>query len=230
MHLRRQGPSPPAERASVSAALEAVGASLYADRPVGVLSGGEQQRLLIAQALLTSPRIMLLDEPLASLDLRSSHDIVHLVDDLRRSRHMTVLFVAHDLNPLLEVLDGIIYIGSADARPRFGAVDDVFTAAWLGDVAALTANRGFLQGHDIGAERCVLLDDEPEPLVQVGAVADEPGPRASVQEVESDQTYRLRLALPHGHCQQETRDYDRSPEDRAGNDKIPKALSRRTGP
>jgi len=99
-------------------------------------------------------------------------------------------------------------------------------AKTLGDVATLAANRGFLQGHDIGTERGELLDDEPEPLVQVGAVADEPGPRASVQEVEGDHAYRLRLALPHGHCQQETRDHDRSPKDRAANDKIPRTLAR----
>ncbi len=123
------GPASAAERAAVNAALEAVGALAYADRPVGLLSGGEQQRLLIAQSLLTDPRLVLLDEPLAALDLRSSHDIVHLVDDLRRQRSMTVLFVAHDLNPLLEVLDGIIYI--ADRVPRAGTVDEVLQSELL---------------------------------------------------------------------------------------------------
>jgi zinc/manganese transport system ATP-binding protein len=123
------GPASASERAAVLSALEAVGAAAYADRAVGLLSGGEQQRLLIAQALLTSPRLMLLDEPLANLDLRSSHDIVHLVDDLRRARSMTVLFVAHDLNPLLEVLDGIVYI--LDRVPRFGSVDEVLHSELL---------------------------------------------------------------------------------------------------
>src|SRR5260370_1300948 len=78
----------------------AVDAALYADQPVGILSGGEQRRLLIAQALLTEPKLLLFDEPLASLDLRSQHEIVHLVDNLRRERSISVLFVAHDLNPL----------------------------------------------------------------------------------------------------------------------------------
>ena len=117
------GPALRTEKAAVWKALEAVEATAYADRPVGLLSGGEQQRLLIAQALLTEPRLLLLDEPLASLDLRSQHEIVHLVDNLRRARDMTVLFVAHDLNPLLEVLDGIVYI--LDGTPICGEPDAV---------------------------------------------------------------------------------------------------------
>jgi len=117
------GPASTAERRTVDEALEAVGASSYAYRPVGLLSGGEQQRLLIAQALLTNPRLLLLDEPLASLDLKSQHEIVHLVDAIRRERHMTVLFVAHDLNPLLELLDGIIFI--LDGHVVCGSLDDV---------------------------------------------------------------------------------------------------------
>jgi zinc/manganese transport system ATP-binding protein len=117
------GPPSQAEKAAVRLALEAVEATAYADRPVGLLSGGEQQRLLIAQALLTEPRLLLLDEPLASLDLRSQHEIVHLVDTLRRARDMTVLFVSHNLNPLLEVLDSIVYI--LDGSPICGALDAV---------------------------------------------------------------------------------------------------------
>jgi zinc/manganese transport system ATP-binding protein len=123
-----------AEQAAVSAALEAVDAAEYADQPVGLLSGGEQQRLLIAQALLTNPQLVLLDEPLASLDLRSGHDIVHLVDNLRRQRGITVLFVAHDLNPLLEVLDGIVYI--ADGTPTCGSVDEVLDSELLSKLYA----------------------------------------------------------------------------------------------
>lgn len=118
-----------AEQALVEEALQAVGAEAYADRPVGLQSGGEQQRLLIAQALLTSPRLLLLDEPLASLDLRSQHEIVHLVDNLRRERDIAVLFVSHDLNPLLEVLDSLIYI--LDGRPVAGTLDEVLQSSLL---------------------------------------------------------------------------------------------------
>jgi zinc/manganese transport system ATP-binding protein len=116
-------PASNAERRQVQQALEAVGAADYADQPVGVLSGGEQQRLLLAQALLTRPRLMLLDEPLASLDLKSQHEIVHLVDTIRRQRGMAVVMVEHDLNPLLEVMDRLIYI--LDGRPVAGSPEQV---------------------------------------------------------------------------------------------------------
>ena len=117
------GPASAAERRAVSEALEAVGASAYADQPVGLLSGGEQQRLLIAQALLTRPQLLLLDEPLASLDLKSQHEIVHLVETIRLDRRMTVILVAHDLNPLLELLDGLIFI--LDGHVVAGTLDEV---------------------------------------------------------------------------------------------------------
>ena len=117
------GPASAAERQVVDEALEAVGASAYADQPVGLLSGGEQQRLLIAQALLTNPKLLLLDEPLASLDLKSQHEIVHLVEAIRTERQMAVILVAHDLNPLLEMLDGIVFI--LNGRVVAGTLDEV---------------------------------------------------------------------------------------------------------
>jgi zinc/manganese transport system ATP-binding protein len=117
------GPASAAERRAVDQALEAVGATAYADRPVGLLSGGQQQRLLVAQALLTNPRLLLLDEPLASLDLKSQHEIVHLVETIRVERHMTVMLVAHDLNPLLELLHGIVFI--LNGQVVAGSLDEV---------------------------------------------------------------------------------------------------------
>jgi zinc/manganese transport system ATP-binding protein len=117
------GPPSIAERRAVDEALEAVGAADYAEQPVGLLSGGEQQRLLIAQALLTNPQLLLLDEPLASLDIKSQHEIVHLVEDIRRQRSMTVMLVAHDLNSMLEMLDGIVFI--LDGRVVAGSLDEV---------------------------------------------------------------------------------------------------------
>ena len=112
-----------ARDARINDALRAVGAESYADAPVGKLSGGEQQRLFIAQALLSDPKILLLDEPLSNLDIASASEIVKLVDDLRRSHGVTVLFVTHDINPLVEVMDRVIYL--AAGRAAVGPVDQV---------------------------------------------------------------------------------------------------------
>jgi len=117
------GPASTAEKTAVLEAMEAVGAAEYADQPVGLLSGGEQQRLLIAQSLLTSPKLLLLDEPLASLDIKSQHEIVHLVEDIRRERGITIMLVAHDLNSMLEMLDGIVFIFRGQLVA--GSLDDV---------------------------------------------------------------------------------------------------------
>ena len=112
-----------AARRQADWALEAVSAREFADEPMGVLSGGEQQRLLIAQALAPDLKVLLLDEPLASLDLRSQHEIVALVDGLRRRHGVAVLFVSHDLNPVLPVVDRVLYI--LNRCPVCGGVDEV---------------------------------------------------------------------------------------------------------
>lgn len=117
------GRSSAAERRKVEEALQAVDADHLAGEPVGVLSGGEQQRLRIAQALVTEPQILLLDEPLASLDLRSRHEIVDLVDRICRERGVTVLFVTHDLNLFLGVLDRVVYL--LDCQPVAAPLEDV---------------------------------------------------------------------------------------------------------
>jgi zinc/manganese transport system ATP-binding protein len=123
------GRASPAERRAVSEALAAVDALSFAEEPVGVLSGGEQQRLLIAEALVTQPRLLLLDEPLASLDLRAQHEFVDLVHRICRERQVTVLLVAHDLTSLLGVLDRVIYV--LDGRPVAAALDDVIQTELL---------------------------------------------------------------------------------------------------
>ena len=110
-------------RRRVDDALAQVGASAYADAPVGRLSGGEQQRLLIAQALLANPRILLLDEPLSNLDIRSANEVVRLVARIGRERQVAVLLVAHDMNPLLGVMDRVLYL--AEGHSAVGRVDDV---------------------------------------------------------------------------------------------------------
>jgi zinc/manganese transport system ATP-binding protein len=114
----------PAGRAAarrVEEAIELVGASAYASRPIGALSGGEQQRLLIAQALVRRPRILLLDEPLDSLDLSNQGAVAALVQRICKEEGVTVLLVAHDVNPILPYLDRVIYFaggGGVEGTPR----------------------------------------------------------------------------------------------------------------
>lgn len=110
-------------RHRVDEMLSRVGALEYAEERVGSLSGGERQRLLIAQALLANPTVLLLDEPLSNLDLRSSHEIVELVHEMAVERQITVLFVAHDINPLLGAMDKVLYI--ARGRAAMGTVEEV---------------------------------------------------------------------------------------------------------
>ncbi|GAC1310191.1 MAG: ABC transporter ATP-binding protein [Vulcanimicrobiaceae bacterium] len=117
-------PLPSRERRTrVDAVLADVGALSLADAAVGRLSGGEQQRLAIAQAIVGRPKLLLLDEPLANLDLRAAADIVALVARLGRERGMTVLLVAHDVNPLLAVLNRVLYL--VDGRAAIGTVDEI---------------------------------------------------------------------------------------------------------
>jgi zinc/manganese transport system ATP-binding protein len=106
-------------RARVDAMLEAVNATAFADARLGTLSGGQQQRVLIAHALIRAPQILLLDEPLANLDIRAVAEIVALLRDLAHAQNITVLISAHDMNPLLAVMDRIVYLaaGRAAAGP-----------------------------------------------------------------------------------------------------------------
>ncbi len=113
----------------VDAAIEMVGAGAYAGRAIGECSGGEQQRLLIAQALVGRPELFLLDEPLDSLDLPNQAAVAALVAELCRSTGVAVLLVAHDVNPLLGYLDRVVYL--ARGRAVEGAVDEVITSETL---------------------------------------------------------------------------------------------------
>ena len=100
--------------------IELVGASAYAERPIGNLSGGEQQRLLIAQAIVHRPDLLLLDEPLASLDYPNQMAITALVGSISREEQMTVMMVTHDVNPIIGQAEKLIYIakqGVVSGRP-----------------------------------------------------------------------------------------------------------------
>jgi zinc/manganese transport system ATP-binding protein len=115
--------------ARVDEVIELVGAQEYAGRPIGELSGGEQQRILIAQALVSGARMLLLDEPLDSLDLNNQQAISSLIQRICREQGVTVLLVAHDVNPLLPFLDRVVYV--AGGRVLSGRPEDVINSETL---------------------------------------------------------------------------------------------------
>jgi zinc/manganese transport system ATP-binding protein len=116
-------------RAQIDRALTAVGAAHLAKQRVDVLSGGEQQRVRVAQALVGEPIALLCDEPLLSLDLRTQQATVALIDERRRASGTAVLFVTHEINPVLPYVDRVLYL--ADGRFRVGTVDEVMTSQSL---------------------------------------------------------------------------------------------------
>ncbi len=118
-----------AARAEVDRALDLVGARELARRPLTETSGGERQRLLLAQALIGRPRLLLLDEPLISLDPHHQRGVVELARSLQAELGLTVLFSAHELNPLLGALDRVLYLGRGQAA--LGTVDEVITGPVL---------------------------------------------------------------------------------------------------
>ncbi|GGW62508.1 ABC transporter ATP-binding protein [Streptomyces caelestis] len=118
-----------AVRRRVDEVLASVGAAAYADVPVGLLSGGERQRVRVGQALATDPRILLCDEPLLSLDLHHQRAVTRLVDDRRRSHGTAVVFVTHEINPVLGLVDRVLYL--ARGGYRVGTPDEVLTSEAL---------------------------------------------------------------------------------------------------
>lgn len=112
-----------ADRARVTELVDEVGATGFADRPVGLLSGGEQQRLRIAQALAGDPALLLCDEPLLSLDLQNQYAVADLIDRRRREHGTAVLFVTHDVNPVLDRVDRVLYLAGGGFRE--GTADEV---------------------------------------------------------------------------------------------------------
>ena len=116
-------------RERVEEVIGLVGATEYATRPIGRLSGGEQQRLLIAQALVSGPELLILDEPLDSLDLPNQTAVAALLARISHQQQVTVLLVAHDVNPLLSYLDRVVYFGSG--RAAAGTPSEVITAPTL---------------------------------------------------------------------------------------------------
>jgi zinc/manganese transport system ATP-binding protein len=118
-----------AAQARVRELVEMVGAEAYAHRPIGQLSGGEQQRLLVAQALARRPKLLMLDEPLDSLDLPNQAAVAALISQICRSEGVAVMMVAHDVNPILTYLDRVIYLGRGGAAA--GTPSQVITSGTL---------------------------------------------------------------------------------------------------
>jgi zinc/manganese transport system ATP-binding protein len=118
-----------ADQRDVGRVLDLVEAGSLAQRPISSLSGGERQRLLIAQALLGQPSMLLLDEPLVSLDPNHQMGVVELVRRVQKELGMTVVFSSHELTPLLGSIDGVLYLGHKSVA--LGAVDDVITPECL---------------------------------------------------------------------------------------------------
>lgn len=119
-------------RTAVDTALAQVGAESYANAPVGALSGGEQQRLRIAQALVGDPEVLLCDEPLLSLDLANQHLVSTLIDRRRRDHDTSVLFVTHEINPILPLVDRVLYL--VDGQFRIGTPAEVMTSEVLSEL------------------------------------------------------------------------------------------------
>jgi len=116
-------------RKEVEQAIQLAGAEEYADRPFSVLSGGEKQRILLAQALIGRPRLLILDEPLTSLDPRNQMRMIECVAKIKLTTGATILFVAHDINPLVDVMDRVMYVAGGGAA--IGSTDDVISSEAL---------------------------------------------------------------------------------------------------
>jgi zinc/manganese transport system ATP-binding protein len=154
------------ERArKVEQALAEVGATEFADRPVGLLSGGEQQRLRVAQALVDNPRVLLCDEPLLSLDLAHQAAVSDLIDARRRAADTAVLFVTHEINPILPLVDRVLYL--VDGRFRVGVPEEVMTSRTLSELYGTKVEVVRVGGqiHVIGAHSD-LCEDTPHHHVE----------------------------------------------------------------
>ncbi len=131
----------------VEQVVELVGASAYARRPIGQCSGGEQQRLLIAQALVRQPRLLLLDEPLDSLDLPNQSAVAALLGRICHQERVAVVMVAHDVNPILHQLDRVVYIaegGAVAGTPAEVITSETLTRLYRTPIEVLRTSGGRL--------------------------------------------------------------------------------------
>jgi zinc/manganese transport system ATP-binding protein len=157
----------PTRRTAVDEMLDAVGATGFADARIGNLSGGEQQRVMIALALISRPKLLLLDEPLANLDIRSAAEVVELLARIAAEQRIAVLLSAHDMNPLLPVMDHVVYL--ADGRAASGTTDQVVRTDTLSRLYGHHVEVIHVQGRVLvvsGAEHQAHHDHDPSPRGQ----------------------------------------------------------------
>jgi zinc/manganese transport system ATP-binding protein len=146
-----------AKRREIDWALDHVDARALARRSIGELSGGERQRLLLSQALLGRPRLLLLDEPLISLDPAYQKSVVDIARRLRDELRIAILFSAHELNPLVNAIDRVLYLGAGAAV--IGPVDEVVTGPVLSRLygaeieVVRVKGRVFVMAGDVEVER-----------------------------------------------------------------------------
>ena len=136
-------------------ALEAVGAADLAHRSLGVLSGGELQRIFLAEALVSNPALLLLDEPLSNLDMRRERELLQLIHGVVQSRGVTALLIAHNINPLLPYLDKVVYIANgkvATGTPKEVLTSECLSALFGVHVEVLKDSRGNI--GIVGIEDC----------------------------------------------------------------------------
>ncbi|TPI12983.1 ABC transporter ATP-binding protein [Mesorhizobium sp. B4-1-3] len=144
-------------------ALDEVGAADIARRPFAELSGGERQRILIAQSLIGNPRLLLLDEPLISLDAAHQRTTIELVHEVGKRLGIAVVFCSHEINPLLRVVDAVLYLGNAHAA--IGSVDEVINGPVLSELygthinVVRVAGRIFVMADDVELEGAAHVHD-----------------------------------------------------------------------
>jgi len=165
----RFGISRPAakRRIAVDEMLDAVGATRFADARIGNLSGGEQQRVMIAQALICRPKLLLLDEPLANLDIRSAAEVVELLARIAAEQHIAILLSAHDMNPLLPVMDRVVYL--ADGRAASGTTAEVVRTDTLSQLYGHNVEVIHVQGRVLvvsGAEHQAHHASDSDPFLR----------------------------------------------------------------
>jgi zinc/manganese transport system ATP-binding protein len=148
------------EEKRIAEVVQEVGASSYAEAPIGLLSGGEQQRLRIAQALVGNPKLLLCDEPLLSLDLSHQQAVSSLIDERRRKANTAVIFVTHEINPILPLVDRVLYL--VGGKFAVGTPEEILTSATLSNLYGTSVDVLRVKG------RIVVVGTGEDALIEAG--------------------------------------------------------------